>query len=289
MVEFEAARRRLRWLFSGTERKTARLRGTGLVLSVPDRFASKMTQTQKLFLEWNAERLGISLEESEERYDASWAVFKGGHSGRAFRAFRRRAYGVFRVLYDEQPDAVFETYRYHGSMQFLSMLTYPEPQWSPTDLVVRKLPQRPQVSILDLGCGLAQQSQTLAEYLRDHDVEVRLTLVDIPTLRQEFLVWWGERSGIATKFLECTAAVPIPELPECDICLATEFFEHVFEPVTYFDRVDARLSSGGLLVTSLADHPERFLHVSPKLDALRARVTQRGYEPLVPNRLFQKP
>jgi hypothetical protein len=91
-------RRKLEWLLSRTVRKTAALRGTGLVLSAPDPSRSEMTQTQKLFLECNAERLGVSLEESKRRYDASWASIPGGHSGRAFREFRRVDYSGFRFF-----------------------------------------------------------------------------------------------------------------------------------------------------------------------------------------------
>jgi hypothetical protein len=275
-------------LFSRSARKAAALLGTGLVMSAPDRNAHGMTLTQEAFLQWNAERLGIPLEESKRRYAASWAVLPEGHSGREFGKFNGVAHEVFRVFFEDSATEVFDTYRYHGPMHFLVMLTYPEPKWTAADLIVKELSKRSEVSILDFGCGLAQQSRTLAVYLRDHDIKVRLTLVDIPTLRQEFLVWWGKQMGIPTTFLPCTVLTPIPELPECDICQATEFFEHVHDPVTYFDRIDARLASGGLLVTGIMDHHADFMHVSPQLGALRARVAERGYDNLVANRVLRK-
>lgn len=248
-----------------------------------------MTRTQQLFLQWNAERLGISLDESKRRYAASWAVLTGGHSGRAFDKFNGVAHDIFRVFYDDNATEVFDTYRYHGPMHFLAMLTYPEPQWRESDLVVKELAGRQRVTILDFGCGLAQQSRTLAEYLRGRGIEVRLVLADIPTLRQQFLLWWGEHTGIPTTFLACSAAAPIPELPECNICVATEFFEHVHQPVAYFDRIDASLANGGLLATGIMDHHIDFLHVSPRLNALRDRVAARGYEVVIADRLLRKP
>ena len=257
-------------------------------MSVPDRAAVGMTRTQELFLQWNAERLGITLEESKRRYTASRAVLPEGHSGREFGKFNGVAHEVFRVFFDDNAAEVFETYRYHGPMHFLVMLTYPEPKWVATDLIVKELSKRSEVSILDFGCGLAQQSRTLAEYLRDHGIGVRLTLADIPTLRQDFLVWWGKRTGISTTFLACTLKTPIPELPECDLCQTTEFFEHVHDPVAYFDRIDAKLSKGGLLVTGIMDHHADFMHVSPKLGELRARIVERGYEVLVADRILRK-
>ncbi len=83
--------------------------------------------------------------------------------------------------------------------------------------------------------------------------------------------------------------MPIPEIPECDICQATEFFEHVHDPVAYFDSIDAKLRSGGLLVTGVMDHHADFLHVSPSLHALRDRLAARGYTELVPHRVLRRP
>lgn len=279
----------LRRLFSRKARKAAALAGSGLVPSAPDQHATCLTRTQQFFLQWNAERLGISLEESQRRYAASLGVLPKGHGGRAFKKFNGIAHDLLRVFYDDSAAEVFDTYRYHGPLHFLAMLTYPEPQWRDSDLIVRELITRPRVSLLDFGCGLAQQSRTLAQYLHDRGIEVQLTLVDIPTLRQDFLQWWGVHTGIVTTFLPCTAAAPIPDLPACDLCQATEFFEHVHDPVAYFDRIDSKLASGGLLVTGIMDHHVDFLHVSPRLDALRARVAARGYQQLIENRVLRKP
>jgi len=279
----------LKRLFSRSARKAAVLQGTGLVMSAPDRNRAGMTRTQEAFLRWNAERLGISLEESKRRYAASWAVLPEGHSGSEFGKFNGAAHEVFRVFYDDTPTEIFETYRYHGPMHFLVMLTYPEPQWAATDLIVKELSTRSAVSILDFGCGLAQQSRTLAVYLRDRGIKVRLALADIPTLRREFLIWWGAQMDIPTTFLPCTMENPIPELPDHDLCQATEFFEHAHDPVRYFDRIDAKLAGGGLLVTAIMDHHADFMHVSPQLGPLRARIAERGYEELVVNRVLRKP
>jgi hypothetical protein len=248
-----------------------------------------MTRTQEMFLQWNADRLGISLEESKRRYAASWAVFPKGHRGRAFDQFNDAAHAILRVFFDDTPTEVFDTYRFLGPLHFLTFLTYPEPKWSASDLIVKELINRPRVSIIDFGCGLAHQSRTLAEFLRDQGIEIQLTLADIQTLREDFLTWWGKHTGIPTTFLPCTAATPIPELPEFDICLATEFFEHVHDPLSYFDRIDAKLAHGGLLVTGAMDHHAGFLHVSPQLGALRDRISARGFEVLVTNRILRKP
>jgi SAM-dependent methyltransferase len=248
-----------------------------------------MTRTQEMFLEWNADRLGISLEDSKRRYAASWAVFPGGHLGRAFDKFNGDTHALFRVFFDDTPREVFDTYRFLGPLHFLTFLTYPEPAWKPSDLIVEELRRRGgRVSIMDFGCGLAHQSRTLAEFLRARGVEVQLTLADVATLRADFLIWWGKKVGIRTDFLPCTASVPIPGLPGIDICFTTEFFEHVHDPLAYFERIHDKLAHGGLLVTGVMDHHAGFLHVSPQLDLLRREIEARGYTELVPNRIFRK-
>lgn len=248
-----------------------------------------MTRTQELFLQWNADRLGISLEDSKRRYAASQAVFPGGHLGRDFDKFVDAFHALFRVFFDDTPAEVFDTYRFLGPLHFLAFLTYPEPHWAASDLIVQELKQRgSRVSIMDFGCGLAQQSRTLAGFLRDQGIQVTVTLADVETLRADFLTWWGKRTDIPTTFLPCTAVQPIPALPEFDICFTTEFFEHVHDPIKYFEHIDNKLAYGGLLVTGSMDHHAGFLHVSPQLQILRSGIHLRGYTELVPNRIFRK-
>jgi len=81
---------------------------------------------------------------------------------------------------------------------------------------------------------------------------------------------------------------PIPALPRCDVCFATEFFEHVYDPVAYLDRFHQALNSGGLLITDVSDHESEFMHVSPKLERLRQRIAELGFEEIRPLTLFRK-
>lgn len=264
---------------------------SALVRSRPSRdpSPSNLTATQEYFLEWNAERLGISYEESRNRYQQSWSAIPGGHNGRAFGRFHRHCYDLFRIFANDDPTEVMEAYRLHAPVHFLTMLTYPEPPWFDDDFIVKYFRGRAYLGILDFGCGLAQQSRTLAEFLVAKGIEVRLTLADIPTIRKEFLLWWGKRTGIYVEFLDCTPDSPIPSLPPVDLCFALEFFEHVYDPVAYFTRIDQSLAAGGLLITNISDHHADFMHVSPKLAALREAVRHERYQDVLKNFIFCKP
>jgi hypothetical protein len=263
---------------------------TALVRSRPSKHSiSRPTRTQEYFVEWNAERLGITVAESRARYVQSWNAIPKGHSGRAFENFHGRCYDVFKVFADDSPREVMDAYKLHGYVHFLNMLTYPEPQWFDEDAIVKRLRGKSSLTVLDFGCGLAQQSRTLAEYLRDEGLQVRMVLADIPTVRKDFLLWWGKNCGIPLTFLDCSAERPIPDLPPIDVCFALEFFEHVYDPVAYFARVDQALTGGGMLVTNMSDHHKDFMHVSPKLGPLRQAVAAARYEEIFANFIYQKP
>lgn len=70
--------------------------------------------------------------------------------------------------------------------------------------------------------------------------------------------------------------------------IANEVFEHLHNPVSTFITLDAALDKDGFLLTNVADHEPEFMHVSPDLSALRARIAKRGYVELKPNVLFRK-
>lgn len=247
-----------------------------------------LTNTQKSFVAWNAERLGISTKESQETYFASWSAIPGGHSGLDYRSFNDLSFKLFQVFLSNTGDEIYTAYQHHGLMHFLRMLSYSEPQWSANDLVVEHLGSYSTVDIVDYGCGLAQRSRSLANYLKDKGIVARLFLVDIPTIRKEFLLWLGAQSGIETNFLDCTVSSPIPALPDCDICIATEFFEHVYEPLKYFDHIHSVLRKDGILVTNISDHKREFVHVSPNLQSLRNRIHELNYDVLKKNKVFKK-
>jgi SAM-dependent methyltransferase len=291
MAKKDLITHRKRGLFFWRSRNRMLARGetTALVRSSPSNHSlSQPTRTQEYFVEWNAKRLNITVAESRARYLESWHAIPGGHHGRGFEKFHGQCYDIFKVFADDSPEEVINAYAIHGHVHFLALLTYPEPQWFDEDAIVRRLLDKREISILDYGCGLAQQSRTLAEYLRDKGLRVSVALADVPTIRREFLLWWGERTGIPTTFLDCTVECPIPSLPPIDVCFALEFFEHVYDPVAYFSRINQVMNGRGLLVTNVGDHRKEFMHVSPQLEPLRQAVKENRYQEILAQFIYQK-
>lgn len=248
-----------------------------------------LNKTQELFVQWNAERLGISHEESMSRYLHSWNVTAGGHRGAGFELFLYLNQEIFSVFFGNSADELYDTYKFHEYRDLLRQMVFPEPDFGPDHPIVQGLEGLQEICILDFGCGMAQRSRSLAEYLQGQGKKVRLHLADIPTIADSFLIWIGENTNLDLEFLPCTKDNLTPELPYFHVLVATEFFEHVSNPIKYFHYFDDKLQPGGFLWTNVADHEEGFLHVSPELIDLRAELKNRGYRNLEPHVILQKP
>jgi len=248
-----------------------------------------LTATQEAFCLWTAERLGIQLDESRRRFNKSWSMFPNGHVGQEYRTFCLLSYGLYQVFYDDSEREVYEAYRMNSPMHFLRLLSYQESVWPAAHPIVEALSGKGDVTIVDYGCGIAQLSRGLAETLRKHGTNVSLILVDIPTLRKDFLLWLGSKTGIPMEFLDCSRARPIPDLPNSDVVIATEVFEHLHDPMPAFEEIHRTLKPSGFLVTNIGDHEREFMHVSPNLNALRDRTRELQYKELQYLHLFQKP
>jgi SAM-dependent methyltransferase len=250
----------------------------------------RLNTTQRMFVEWTAARLKITKEEALKRYECSWSAIPGGHRSQDFRELNDTLYRLFGVFISDNPSELYAAYDFFSFVHFLRMASYDEPQWALDNPIMLDLLGSHKVDIVDFGCGLAQNSRSLAQALSRHGVAVEVHLADIPTIRKDFLTWMArqDQTTVSIKFLDCTPECPIPPLPDCDVCIAEEFFEHVYEPVKYLNSFDSVLRPGGFLLTNIADHSAEFMHVHPILADVRSRLHELRYEEIAPQRTFKK-
>lgn len=245
-------------------------------------------ELQRYFCEWNATRLGITIDESTDRFHKSAAVFRGGHGGKAYRHFCSQSHDVFSVFWSDSEREAIHAYKMHEHLHLLRMLSYPCPTWQENDLIVSALLLKEEVCILDYGCGMAQSSLALTEFLTGKGKKVKLVLADIPTIIKDFLLWVAAQKGFSVTSLDCTNDIPLPEVPPTDVIIATEVFEHIHNPVKTFLHLDGALVNGGFIITDVSDHDNEFLHVSPDLSQLRNEFKHLGYKEVKRNQIFQK-
>jgi 2-polyprenyl-3-methyl-5-hydroxy-6-metoxy-1,4-benzoquinol methylase len=250
----------------------------------------KLNETQELFVKWNADRLNISEDESRYRYLKSLSCIHGGHGGSRFVMFMRMSHELLNVFSSNEKAEILESYAMHGHQHFLRQLTYGTQEPDFLHIILEELKALKEVRILDFGCGLANTARLFARHFLAVGHLVRLDLADIPTIRREFLLWMGKEMGVTCNFLECTEELPIPlpEKEEYHICIATEVFEHLHEPVNYFYRIDQSLLPSAFLITAIQNHRPGYFHVSPNLEALRSAIKANNYKEIMRTRLFQK-
>lgn len=247
-----------------------------------------LNRYQLAFCEWNAQRLGITPAESRARFEESARTLRGGHGGLAFRTFNDISHSLYAVFANDGEHEVVDAYRLHTPAHFLRQLSHDEPSWSRSHPVMQALASRDEATIVDFGCGMAQTSISLADALRDAGCTPALAFADIPTMRLEFLAWLGKHWDHDAQTYACTPDDPVPALPHCDVLIAREFFEHVYDPVAYLDALDPYVKPGGFLLTNVADHHSEFMHVSPDLATLRARLVELGYRDVNKHKVLQK-
>ena len=249
-----------------------------------------LSDTQEKFIEWNALRLNMPYEISRQKYMESLSAFPGGHGGHEYKEFCDLSYKIFGVLYGDTEAEIFSSYPFYGPLHMLRFLSYPDKDiYTANTDFVGTLKERDEITILDFGCGLAHESRGMARAFLGLNKPCRLLLADIPTIRKEFVLYLCRQNGIEASFFDCRAEMPIPAFPKYDLLVATEVFEHVHDPIKYFESLTANLDRGGLVFTNVSDHRRDFMHVSPNLEKLRAHIVASGFQEIRDHVLFQKP
>jgi hypothetical protein len=284
----ERVRGRARQLRRNVGEETGERVEAALQRLVGSRKTTPLNRYQEAFCEWNAQRLGVTVAESRRRFEDSMRTFRGGHAGLTFRTFNDISHSLYSVFANDTEREVYDAYRLHTPAHFLRQLSHSEPAWGPSHPVVAALRSNDAATIVDFGCGMAQSSISLGERLRSFGVVPTLVLADIPTLRFEFLEWLAPHWGFDARMAACTPEHPVPELEPCDVLIAREFFEHVYDPVGYLERLDGYVKPGGFVVTNVADHHAEFMHVSPDLHELRERFAKLGYREVARHKVLQK-
>lgn len=228
----------------------------------------QLNRLQYLFVQWRAEVLGISVQESAERFIYSWSVFP--HDGDDYRMFIKQAQALLLPFYGDAETEITEAYRMHQELHMLRWMSYPQKAISLD--VAHGLKE---VRFLDYGCGMGALSIETALYWREKGVDVKLFMVDIETIMTDFLRYALPKLDIKAEFR------PPPRVPvhgTVDVALVSEVWEHLYNPYKTLDDITNSLKVGGYLVTMLDDRQPEMFHVTPDLSPLRDQFANLPYE-----------
>lgn len=247
------------------------------------------------FAAFVADRRGMSLDKAWQMIATAQGIFNGGWGGDEYRDFTVLLLETLRPIYDDTNDReLIETYKHHGDVDFLRMLSYPVPKHKDLEAPLRLLADKKTVEIVDYGCGMAQRTIALAKHLVASGKRVKLYQVDIrKEIFREFLGFVCRKYNIETEYIEITAENLYPELPQHDYCDNVSVLEHIREPLRVIDNTHRGLRPGGLFLAGAGDARVEMMHISPNLQACRMRLNDLGYQVVGPGwdgaPLLQKP
>lgn len=237
---------------------------------------------QELFLHWIAYRLGLTFQESVDRYGQSWMVYP--HNEQEFRDFIQHYQMITSVFADDSEKESLEAYRICQYVHFLRWLAGNEFQLplDPDDF--------PQDNVIvDYGAGVPHHSVQFALALANAGKNVRLYIVDIRTIISEFVAYAVQQLKISTGFIWVDEVNRYPKLPKHNICFAIDSIEHLHDPDRAIANIDEALIPGGLFVANLTDHQEEYFHVSPNLERVRNGLIEKRYSPEYNGNYYRKP
>ncbi|HPD45957.1 MAG TPA: methyltransferase domain-containing protein [Anaerohalosphaeraceae bacterium] len=218
---------------------------------------------------------------------------------------------LYRLLYDtDTEEGMIECYQVHALPNLLKYIsyTYPKPktryfrdlvrdvrklEWrNAWNLLRRKLVRKAKTSgvhlgprgiaevltslvdgppvVVDYGSGLAYISYEIAGLRSDSAI----FLLDVESLVLEFALFRLKKTGATVHAIPVTKENIYPELPDHNICIASEVMEHLAQPLKAYDNIFRSLRPGGLLYGRFDDHQPNMYHVSPNLCALRRRLAE---------------
>jgi len=122
--------------------------------------------------------------------------------------------------------------------------------------------------IVDYGCGLAYISFNIARINKT----AKIYLVDIDCLYLDFAEYYFQKKKIDVEVIRITKDNLYPKLPNHNICIANEVFEHLLDPLQAFDNIYESLQKEGLLVGNFSDKSEELFHVSPDFSIIREKI-----------------
>lgn len=254
------------------------------------------TWTEHAFVQWNALRLHISLNESATRYQRA-AAMSAGFASTQFRELLGQIETAYSVFTSDSRAEIFDSYRVIGIPYTLRFVSYKAKCGTPLQVKLARnlheaFPRAETLKIIDYAAGMAQKSRCIAELLRvNHKRRSKLFLYDISSPRDHLLNFTCRQfDGFDCEFRSFDIN-PTPDLPRgIHLVFATEVLEHLYPEQSKHLQVqlDTSVQQGGFFYTNIREHTQEFGHVTTNLHFWRAWFRKHGFIEQKKNILFER-
>ncbi len=270
---------------------------------------SELNQVERDFIEFMSQKTNRPIARTEELFRQTRRRFQ--FAGDDYSRLAGDIAHLFRMLCDtDTEEGMIDCYRMHALPNIFKYIsyTYPKPrrsylrdlirdakkgEWRNAWNFLRRKFARPKATkglhlgptgiahvlmdsiqgdpvVVDYGSGPAYISYEIARA----NSRAAIFLVDVDSLVLEFALFRLRKTGAAVHAIPVTKTNLYPQLPEHNICIASEVMEHLAHPLRACDNIIRALRPDGILYGRFDDHQPNMYHVSPDLAELRRQIAR---------------
>ncbi len=244
------------------------------------------------FVEFLADKNNISMYEANKLFGMGWSCFgEMGFLDSKYGNFSEFFSEVFKFMHGNSKEEIYNTYRFHGLIDFFRMLSYPIMDTSNNrdiglyneilDFLSSRYKKNEEVVLVDYGCGLAHITITLCKLLKKMNVHPKLVCMDIDRIiHKEFLEFITSKHNIDYEYIDINEDNNFPTIPKFDFIQVKDVFEHIYEPHRVVDNINDSIKEGGIISATTDDEGPEMMHVSRDLGHVRAKLDDYGFKVL---------
>ena len=244
------------------------------------------------FVEFLADKNSISMYEANKLFGMGWSCFgEMGFLDSKYGNFSEFFSEVFKFMHGNSKEEIYNTYRFHGLIDFFRMLSYPIMDTSNNrdiglyneilDFLSSRYKKNEEVVLVDYGCGLAHITVTLCKLLKKMNVYPKLVCMDIDRIiHKEFLEFITSKHNIDYEYIDINEDNNFPTIPKFDFIQVKDVFEHIYEPHRVVDNINDSIKEGGIISATTDDEGPEMMHVSRDLGHVRAKLDDYGFKVL---------
>ncbi len=244
----------------------------------------------KDFTEFLSIKNEMPLTEASKLFSKGWNIFgERGFLAGGYGDFSEFFSEVFKFMHGNSEEEIYNTYRFHGLIDFFRMLSYPVLDSDRCiglygeilDFLSSRYKKNGEVVLVDYGCGLAHITMTLCKLLKKMDMKPKLVCMDIDRIiHKEFLEFMTNKYNIDYEYIDINEDNNFPTIPKFDFIQVKDTFEHIYRPERVVDNINDSIKEDGIISATTDDEGPEMMHVTRDLKGVRDKLDGYGFKVL---------